>query len=68
METTLTNLLPKVEAEHKPDLTILLGVWGSDACATIDADLDADGTVGAGDLVILLGAWGACLESGSQLL
>ncbi|MFM1889366.1 MAG: hypothetical protein RLZZ565_123, partial [Planctomycetota bacterium] len=24
------------------------------------ADLDGDGTVGAGDLAILLSAWGAC--------
>ncbi len=38
------------------DLTILLGLWGTDGSGYL-ADLDCTGFVGGGDLTILLGAW-----------
>lgn len=39
-----------------PDLTMLLGGWGSDDPTL---DLSGDGTVGGADLTILLGCWGS---------
>ena len=39
-----------------PDLTILLGGWGSNEA---NLDLSGDGEVGGADLTILLGCWGS---------
>ncbi|MFM1805732.1 MAG: hypothetical protein RL136_2611 [Planctomycetota bacterium] len=42
-------------AVSAPDLSLLLGSWGTAA-----ADLDGDGTTSAPDLALLLSAWGNC--------
>ena len=43
-----------------PDLTILLGSWGSCTGDDCPADLDNDGAVTGADLTVLLGSWSGC--------
>ena len=43
------------------DLTLLLGVWGTDGTeGEFDADITNDGIVGGADLTVLFSGWGPC--------
>ena len=43
------------------DLSVLLGVWGTDGSGgEFDADVTNDGIVNGADLTIILGGWGPC--------
>ena len=43
------------------DLTLLLGVWGTDGIGgEFDADITNDGIVGGADLTVLFSGWGPC--------
>ena len=43
------------------DLTLLLGVWGTDGIGgKFDADITNDGIVGGADLTVLFSGWGPC--------
>ena len=43
------------------DLSVLLGVWGTDGSGgEFDADVTNDGIVNGADLTIILGGWGSC--------
>ena len=43
------------------DITVLLGVWGTDGTGgEFDADITNDGIVNGADLTVVLGGWGAC--------
>ncbi len=43
------------------DLTVLLGLWGTDGTGgEFLADITDDGVVDGADLTVVLGAWGAC--------